>query len=172
MKNSIPFLITLLSISFLSCNQPQEEKINTSAVKTEVSNLLDNWHKAASDANFENYFGAMDSISVFVGTDASEVWDKKQFENFSKPYFDKGKAWSFKTVDRNIYIHESGALVWFDELLNTWMGVCRGSGVITKKQNEWKIKHYVLSIAVSNEDVNPIVKIKKKRDSLFLSKFK
>jgi hypothetical protein len=35
---------------------------------------------------------------------------------------------------------------WFDELLNTQMKICRGSGVLVKKiGQEWKIKQYVLS---------------------------
>ena len=88
---------------------------------------------AAAEANFDAYFGKMDTISVFIGTDASENWTKKEFSDFSKPYFDKGKAWDFKTLERNIYVNTSGDFVWFDELLNTWMGTCRGSGVLEKK---------------------------------------
>jgi hypothetical protein len=33
---------------------------------------------------------------------------------------------------------------WFDELLNTQMKICRGSGV-SKVGNDWKIKHYVIN---------------------------
>ena len=111
----------------------------------------------------------MDSISVFVGTDAGEVWTKKQFKTFSKPYFDKGKAWDFTAIDRNIYIDESGKIVWFDELLNTWMGICRGSGVLKKINNQWKIKHYVLSVTVPNDDIDKVIKAKQRNDSLFIS---
>lgn len=136
--------------------------------KASINKLINNWHKAASDANFDNYFNAMDKNSVFVGTDANEVWNKKTFKNFSKPFFDKGKAWSFKTLQRNIYLHSSLNIAWFDETLQTWMGICRGSGVVEKTNNIWKIKHYVLSVTVPNEDIKPIVEIKKERDSLFL----
>ncbi len=114
----------------------------------------------------------MDNISVFIGTDATENWTKKQFISFSKPYFDRGKAWDFKTLERNVYTNKSGDFVWFDELLNTWMGTCRGSGVLEKTGSTWKIKHYVLSVSIPNDDVQKVIAAKKKNDSIFLSKFK
>ncbi|MDY0780953.1 nuclear transport factor 2 family protein [Tenacibaculum sp. IB213877] len=164
--------LSLILLVAVSCNKPVDSKINTTQLTQEVNILLDDWHKAAAEANYSNYFTAMDSVSVFVGTDAAEIWSKQQFENFSKPYFDKGKAWSFTTIDRNIYIDERGEFVWFDELLDTWMGVCRGSGVVQKKNSNWKIKHYVLSVTVPNDDVRELIKIKQEKDSIFLLKYK
>jgi len=94
----------------------------------------------------------------------------KKFREFAKPYFDKGKAWSFTTLERNIYTSENGKTAWFDELLNTQMGICRGSGVLEKTQNAWKIKQYVLSIAIPNENVDEITQIKKEFDSTLIAK--
>ena len=131
-----------------------------------------NWHKAASNANYTNYFGALDSSAVYIGTAAEEIWSKKQFSNFSKPYFDRGKAWDFKTLERNVYLNEIGDFAWFDELLNTWMGTCRGSGVLEKKNNTWNIKHYVLSVAIPNDDIQAVITAKKKNDSIFLNSYK
>jgi hypothetical protein len=37
--------------------------------------------------------------------------------------------------------------------LSTQMKICRGSGVLVKIGNDWKIKHYVLSMTVPNENV-------------------
>jgi len=51
------------------------------------------------------------------------------------------------------------------------MGTCRGSGVLEKIENSWKIKHYVLSVSIPNEDINRVITIKKKNDSIFLKKF-
>ncbi|WP_282071547.1 nuclear transport factor 2 family protein [Polaribacter atrinae] len=169
MKNY--FLVLLVLISFYNCTLQKKVKHSPSVavIKTNVNTLLDNWHKAASEANYEDYFGKMDSLSVFIGTDATENWSKAQFADFSKPYFDKGKAWSFKPLERNIYVNEAKDFVWFDELLTTWMGTCRGSGVLEKKQNVWKIKHYVLSVEIPNNDIQAVILAKKKSDSLFLS---
>ena len=137
--------------------------------KNEINSILDNWHKAAAEANYEKYFGAMSEKSIFIGTDATENWNKKQFQAFAKPYFDKGKAWNFKAIERNIYFSENGKVVWFDELLSTQMKICRGSGVLALENGQWKIKHYVLSMTVPNENVEEIVKIKSVLEDKILS---
>ena len=130
--------------------------------------MLDEWHTAAATADYEGYFGKMDSISVFIGTDATENWQKKEFESFSKPYFDRGKAWSFKAVQRNIFLNKDQNFAWFDELLDTWMGACRGSGVIELKNDTWVIKHYVLSVTIPNDDIQKLLDIKLKKDTVLL----
>ena len=45
-------------------------------------------------------------------------------------------------------------LAWFDELLDTWMGTCRASGVVQLINGRWYISHYHLSIAVPNDVVD------------------
>ena len=149
--------ILLLVILVFSC-KPCEEKLL--AEKQNITVILDNWHKAAAEANFDDYFNAISEESIFIGTDATENWNKKQFQAFAKPYFDKGKAWSFKAIERNIYFSENGKMVWFDELLSTQMKICRGSGVLVLENGQWKIKHYVLSMTIPNENTNEVVKIK------------
>ncbi|NER17959.1 nuclear transport factor 2 family protein [Spongiivirga citrea] len=153
-----------LAISLLGFSQEDE--------KMQIDKVLTDWHKAASNADFENYFGLMTKDGVFLGTDATENWQNKEFRAFSKPYFDKGKAWSFTAVERNIYVNVEAGFAWFDELLDTQMELCRGSGVLKKENEEWKIAHYVLSIAIPNENVKDIVIAKKKNDSILKSRLK
>ena len=164
------FLGLLISSLLVNC-QHQIAPDTDTAIKEKVDRLLTNWHQAATEAHFENYFSIMDTSSVFIGTDATENWTKEQFETFSKPHFDNGKAWDFKTLERNIYIGKHKENVWFDELLTTWMGTCRGSGVLEKKDTTWTLKHYVLSVPIPNEDVQAVIAAKKKNDSIFLAKF-
>ncbi len=135
---------------------------------TMIQEVLDQWHLAAAEADFEEYFGLMSDDAVFIGTDASEVWGKKEFMEFSKPYFDQGKAWAFTSVDRHVYLDPSGEVAWFDELLDTWMQLCRGSGVVRKVDGEWKIAHYVLSLTVPNEEIDPVIALKKEKDSTLI----
>ena len=85
MKNTL--IAFTLSISFFTFSQNLDAK-------------LDDWHKAASDANFDTYFRFMDTSFVFLGTAPGERWKKDAFEKFSKPYFDKGQAWDFKASNR------------------------------------------------------------------------
>jgi SnoaL-like domain len=138
--------------------------------KIEVNTLLNNWHQAASEANFDAYFNAMSEESIFIGTDATENWNKKQFIAFAKPYFDKGKAWSFSTLERNVYFSKDKKTAWFDELLNTQMKICRGSGLLIKEGKHWKIKHYVLSMTIPNDNSNEVIKIKAPIEDALINK--
>jgi ketosteroid isomerase-like protein len=143
-------LLTLVSFNILHYKTDEKEQVNRT---------LDAWHKAAAEANAKVYFGMMSEDAIFIGTDPTENWNKKAFQAFAKPYFDKGKAWDFKAIERNVYFDDSGKLAWFDELLNTQMKICRGSGVLIKIGKEWKIKHYVLSMTIPNDNTNEVVKI-------------
>jgi len=168
--NSSGWICLLIFTLLLSnCESPKTSLSDDDQAKliSSTDQFLSNWHVAAAEANYENYFGKMDSISVFIGTDASENWDKTEFASFSKPYFDQGKAWSFSALERNIYTNKEGSFLWFDELLDTWMGLCRGSGVLENKDGNLTIKHYVLSVTVPNDDIQGLIELKKEKDSLF-----
>jgi ketosteroid isomerase-like protein len=140
-------------ISFVSAQ-------NNETAKVTINTTLNNWHKAAANANFKEYFDVLSDDAIYIGTDATENWNKKAFEAFAKPYFDKGKAWSFTVLERHIYFSQDGKTAWFDELLNTQMKICRGSGVLVNVKNTWKIKHYVLSMTIPNDNTKEVVKTK------------
>jgi len=156
---------SLLSFLFLCSTL---SVVGQDPVKENIHQTLDAWHTAASEANYDAYFDLLTEDAVFVGTDATEVWGKAAFAAFSKPYFDRGKAWSFTAVQRNVYVDSGQNTAWFDELLDTWMLLCRGSGVLKKVNGEWKISHYVLSITIPNDEVNPVIALKKENDSTLL----
>ena len=137
-----------------------------------INTTLDNWHKAAAEANFDNYFNVLTDDAIYIGTDATEIWNKNQFESFAKPFFDKGKAWNFTALQRNIYFSKDGKTAWFDELLNTQMKICRGSGVLVKVKKEWKIKHYVLSMTIPNDNTKEVVKAKAPIEDALINKLK
>ncbi len=163
-------VLLVVVIFFFSC---QEEVSKTDVeIKKAISNVVNEWHLFASKADFVPYMNQMADNAIFVGTDAKEHWTKEQFAKFSKPYFDKGKAWSFTPLQRNIFLSQTKNIAWFDELLDTWMGVCRGSGVLEKTPKGWKIKHYVLSVTVPNEDMGKVIKVKKEKDSLTIRSYK
>ncbi|NOQ91343.1 MAG: hypothetical protein GQ552_01345 [Flavobacteriaceae bacterium] len=157
------FIFILCSVSLFSQNNREVKSVNM---------VMNQWHKDVAAADFDAYFNKMTTNSIFIGTDVSEVWSKKQFEAFAKPYFKKKKTWDFTPMDRNIYFSKDLKTAWFDEILNTWMGLCRGSGVLIKEKNSWKIVHYVLSVTVPNDDIKVIIEVKKNKDSLFISNFK
>ncbi|WP_373073389.1 nuclear transport factor 2 family protein [Zeaxanthinibacter enoshimensis] len=155
-------IVLILALILLSCGQ----LIAQEKPEEKITNVLDKWHLAAARADFDSYFELMTDDAVFIGTDATELWGKPAFKEFSKPYFDRGKAWNFTSLERNIYLGADGNFAWFDELLDTQMKICRGSGVLKKEDGQWKIAHYVLSIAVPNEVVDELVQLKQEKDSL------
>ncbi|WP_371815881.1 nuclear transport factor 2 family protein [Flavobacterium sp. CS20] len=120
--------------------------------------------KAAAEADLKTYQNLMTEDAVFIGTDATEYWQGQAFIDFAKPYFDRGKAWTFHKLERHIYIGKSKQTAWFDELLDTQMGICRGSGVLVQVDGEWKIKHYVLSITIPNDNVDEVKALKDEFD--------
>ena len=167
MKNIAKYLLVIILLSIVNFTFSQKKEQITA-----VEDILNKWHKAAATADFEEYFSYMDEEAIFIGTDPTENWNTKAFKNFSKPYFDKGKAWNFTPFERNIFFSKNKKIAWFDELLDTQMKICRGSGVLEKVRGEWKIKHYVLSIAIPNMHTNEVVKMKEIFDNQLLQKIK
>jgi hypothetical protein len=160
-------LLALLCCTFAGAQTNAENK-----ERIKIHSILDNWHKAAADADFDKYFDAMAPSFVFVGTDASEFWNRSAFAAYAKPYFDKGKAWKFTRIDRHIYLDADRTTAWFDELLETQMKICRGSGVLLKQNGQWKIAQYVLSMTVPNENSEEVIKIKTPIEDVQLDKIK
>lgn len=127
----------------------------------QVAAVLDDWHAAAAAADEERYFGHMTDDAVFLGTDATERWTKPQFRAYAHPFFARGKAWSFRSVRRNVSFSADGKTAWFDEDLSTPnLGPSRGSGVLIDTGDGWKIAQYNLSVPIPNgvfDDVKKII---------------
>jgi hypothetical protein len=129
------------------------------SLKVEIGRFLDDWHNDASRTDMTAYFDKIDEQGVYIGTDATENWTKKAFYDWSKPYFEKGKAWSFHAEERNIYLSEDQKIAWFDEKLSSASGPLRGSGVLINRNGQWKILHYVLSLPVPNEKFKEVLEM-------------
>ncbi len=150
----LPLLSFLLLFGALSLSAQSTADINT---------LLDQWHEAAAKADEDFYFGAMADDAFFIGTDATEVWDKATFVQLYLPLFqERQSAWDFKPLRRNVVLSDDETYAWFNETLDTWMGLCRGSGVLQKQEGRWRIKQYVLSVAVDNDAIRQVIEIHQK----------
>ena len=168
MKNIAFFLFILFAIT--SCYQPKPEAEKNKEVTTLIDSLITKWHKNASESKMQEYISAMSQKAVYLGTDANEHWTKKEFEAFCKPYFDKKTTWNFKLVKRNIYLSNDLNIAWFDELLDTKLGLCRGSGVLQKTDDQWRVEQYVLSPTIPNNKTKEAVALKRESDSLLIIK--
>ena len=152
-------VVILIGVVLFGCKSSQPK--SSENLESEINLILNNWHKAAAEANFNNYFNGMTDDAIYIGTDPTENWNKQEFIKFAKPFFDRGRAWNFTALERNVYFSSDMKTAWFDELLNTQMKICRGSGVLVDEGNgNWKIKHYVLSMTIPNDNTDEVVKIK------------
>ncbi len=117
-----------------------------------IEATLDTFHQAASEADSKTYFDLLTQDSIFLGTDATERWTKKEFKAFAEPYFSQGKGWTYQSTQRHISVLADGKTAFFDELLsNNSYGECRGSGVLVLTEQGWKIAQYNLSIPIPND---------------------
>lgn len=152
--------LTLLCLICFSILLNAQEK-TLSNEKLVIDKLINTWHEDAAKGRLDAYFDKMTEDAYFIGTDASEKWIATEFKAFCKPHFSDGSGWDFKTIKRAVYLNDRADFAWFDEQLDTWMGVCMSSGVLIKTKDGWKIKHYQLSVAVPNELINDFIKLVK-----------
>jgi ketosteroid isomerase-like protein len=139
MKRLLPLLLLLAACTTLTVQQDRDS----------VNRVVDDWHQAAAQADEARYFGHMAGDAIFLGTDATERWDRDAFRAFAHPYFAKGKAWTF--VPRNRHVTVSDNTAWFDEALDSASyGECRGTGVLRRVGGDWKIAQYNLTIPIPN----------------------
>ena len=123
-----------------------------------IDSLASRWHRAAARADSATYFGLMAPDSHYLGTDKTEHWTKEDYLGYAAPYFARGKAWSFRATERHVFYDEDRQLAWWDEVLDTWMGPCRGVGVVERDgAGGWRIRHYTLSMLVPNERVREVL---------------
>lgn len=161
-KEIILLVMLAIALSATNCTtvKPDEESTSSEKDLSSIKVMLDEFNVAAANADYDKYFNYFTEDAIFIGTDATENWDKKSFMVWAKPYFDDKKTWDFTSIDRHIFFDKTGELAWFDELLDTQMKICRGSGVLVKEGDSWKIKQYVLSITVPNSVLDSVTLLK------------
>ena len=117
-----------------------------------VESVLDNLHLYASEANGEKYFDLFANNAVFFGTDISERWDKKAFQEYGMARFASGTGWTYFMKERNVYFSDDGKTAWFDEILiSKKYGEFRGTGVLKIVSTKWKITQYNLLLPIPND---------------------
>ncbi len=133
--------------------------VRASPAAVAANQVLEKFHRAASEAKFDDYFATFTPDGVFIGTDATERWTVAQFKAYAKPHFDKGRGWTYTKVERHVNVSADGKHASFDELLdNKSLGRCRGTGVLRLVDGKWQVEQYHLTIPVPNELADEVVK--------------
>ncbi len=129
----------------------------------DIGKVLDNFHDAAAHADKDRYLDLMTDDAVFMGTDEWERWPKHpDFTDYVNGRFKNG-GWSYKSVERQVRVADSGDIAWFDEVVYSEKnGRFRGTGVLTLQNGSWKIAHYAMSFLVLNENWEEVVELTRK----------
>ncbi len=119
------------------------EKINT---------VLDSLHKHAANADGEAYFALYSEEAIFIGTDVSERWTRAQFQAYAEPIFSQGRGWRYIPRERHVVLSPMSNMAWFDEVLDSEnYGTSRGTGVLVRTREGWKISQYHLTFPIPND---------------------
>jgi SnoaL-like domain len=130
----------------------------TDAPEALIASVLDNVHKFASTAEFENYFAQYAPDAIFFGTDPEERWTISDFKAYARPAFERG-GWTYHQSNRHIYLSSNGETAWFDEELeNANYGMTRGTGVLVLTPSGWRVAQYNLSIPLPNDITRDVVR--------------
>lgn len=154
-------ILSIIDTRYVYSNGDISKNEHLEIERKEVNQLINDWHLAATNAKIENFFSLMSDSCIYKGTDKTERWSKTEFYKFCKPYFDKGKAWDFKPIERHISLDDNLQTAWFDEKLDTWMGTCKATGVLQKENGIWKLILYDLSVTIDNDKIKSFIDLTK-----------
>ena len=144
------FATALFVFAFSAC--ATNRGLSPAARRDAVATVLDSLHDAAAKADEPRYFNLFAPDAIFYGTDDAERWTVDEFRAYAHPYFSQGKGWTYTAADRHLFFSADGRTAWFDERLdNAKWGRCRGSGVLIKIDNQWKIAQYNLTVPIPND---------------------
>ncbi len=133
--------------------------------ETAVAAVLDDLHEAASEADGERYFNLYAENAIFLGTDLTERWTIEAFKAYALARFDQGTGWTYTPQSRHLYFSPDKKTAWFDEILhNERYGQCRGTGVLLKVGEAWKIAQYHLTVPIPNALLYKVVEMIKEEE--------
>lgn len=128
--------------------------------RVDIAAVLDDFHHAADHGDKDRYLNHIMEDGVFMGTDEWERWPKPEFSEYVSQRFKDGKGWSYRSVERQIMLAADSKTAWFDEVIySEENGRFRGTGVLLKQGNDWKIAHYAMSFLILNENWPAVIKL-------------
>tara|TARA_B100000927_G_scaffold251451_1_gene216278 strand:- start:16 stop:495 length:480 start_codon:yes stop_codon:yes gene_type:complete len=151
------FFTLLISSSFLTVQA--DPKSVTNEADFVISKMWESFVKGDHKMFAETM--AQDPDMVTFGTDASERWDGwDDLQKSVKNQFDAFDILNVKRMDKKLNLSDSGEVAWFSEIVD-WEFLVEGknqiikgvryTGVMEKRENEWKIVQFHSSVGVSGQ---------------------
>ena len=138
-------LVATLALGGCAATAPAQDD-----ARPDIDAVLDDFHAAAAQADGDRYLAHFTENGVFFGTDPAERWTVEQFEPYVRSAFDRG-GWTYVPRERTVFLADDGATAWFDEMLDGSTGVvARGTGVLVRRDETWKVAQYNFSVPFPN----------------------
>jgi len=108
---------------------------------------LDALHKAGADANSEAFEALLAQDVVFLGVDGAARLEGPSARDFFSEHLMQGNAWAYRSIERETRLSTDGSVAWFDETLqHDQLGRGRGTGVLIRSSEGWKLAQYNLIV--------------------------
>ncbi len=167
MHHATAIILAAIVLQFTTGSIQTQARHSPPADKAAIARVLDSLHQAAAQADGDRYFSLYANDAVFFGTDATERWSIAEFREYAQARFDTGTGWTYRVCERNIFLDDPAEpdTAWFDESLhNEKYGDCRGTGVLIKRDDVWKIAQYNLTIPIPNDLALDVVSMIRKHE--------
>jgi ketosteroid isomerase-like protein len=148
----------LAAVLLVSCMVVGSARGADGTAVDEIAAVLDEFNRAASEADSDAYYACLSPDAILLGTAAEERFTVAESRVFMKPYFAQERGRQHAPRDRHITLLPSGEVAFFNELVGLeTLGECRGTGVVVKLDDTWRIAQYALSFPIPNEIVYEVV---------------
>jgi hypothetical protein len=154
-----PVLIWAVVMVMTSCQQkPVTVAVDPEAVKAELATFIDEYNVAYKAMDINKMTALCNDNALFLGTDPSEFWDKKQITDyFMAQGTDSTMKIEFKVDRREIMVAADGmsAIVveqFFIPLISTKIQV-RCIDKVVKVNDKWMFDFISWNIIARNEDI-------------------
>ncbi|HEY6131989.1 MAG TPA: nuclear transport factor 2 family protein [Halioglobus sp.] len=108
---------------------------------------LDALHKAGVDADRSAFLSLLTQDVVLLGMAGGNRLEGQSARDFVSAQFARGDAWAYRSRARDIRLSADGSVAWFDEALEQdQFGSGRGTGVLVRSDEGWKIAQYHLTL--------------------------
>jgi hypothetical protein len=118
---------------------------------------LDALHAAGAQADQVGFLALLTVDAVFLGMDNGNRLEGEALRDFVGEIFSGGKGWNYRSGHRETRLSPDGSVAWFDESLqHDQLGHGRGSGVLLRSAQGWKIAQYNITVPAPGSGLSPV----------------
>ena len=116
---------------------------------------LDALHKAGAGANPAAFQSLLAQDVVFLGVAGATRLEGQSARDYFSEHLMLGKAWAYRSTGRETRLSPDGSVAWFDETLqHDQLGRGRGTGVLIRSSEGWKLAQYNLIVPLPGDAVS------------------